>query len=378
MAFTPEPMLPGDLHEGAARLARAASEELVRLPTPLARAAALERWWGEAASLGWPLLAVPEAGGGAGGSLEDLAALVEGAASDALPLPLVEVCGVLPALLAAVPAGRATAALAGEARLCPVLDGCGWDGGGASPSALRDAAGALRLSGTARGVPVLPAPTGFLLACPVDGEAGLVLVPATALRQPLRRFERLDGRLSADLALDGVALPAEALLARGPEVAARMVAARELGACLTCVEVVAALGSAIERVIAYLSERRQFGAPLSSLQALRHKVAETFVTFETLRALTLRVLRTLAADGGAFEAAGADARKAAGGSREVALLKLHVGREARRAAETIIQLHGGMGMTEELPATRLNKRLLMAEFEYGDAALHARRLLRAA
>ena len=47
-------------------------------------------------------------------------------------------------------------------------------------------------------------------------------------------------------------------------------------------------------------------------------------------------------------------------------------------AQTIIQLHGGMGMTQELPATRLNKRLMMVEFEYGDAAWHARQLLRAA
>ena len=63
---------------------------------------------------------------------------------------------------------------------------------------------------------------------------------------------------------------------------------------------------------------------------------------------------------------------------DVALAKLYLGQAARQAAETIIQLHGGMGMTEELPVTRLNKRLLMAEFDYGGSAWHMRQLLQAA
>lgn len=364
MGFAPEPMLPGDLHEAAARLARTAAEELARITEPAARAEALGRWWEAAAALGWPTLVLPEACGGAGGSLEDLAALIEGAASDALPLPMAEICGVLPTLLAAVPPGRVEAIVTGEARLCPVLGAYqGWDPAGERPAVTWDAQGMLRLSGAALGVPILASPTAYLLACPVDGEAGLMLVPAAALSQPARRYERLDGRLGADLAFDGVMLPAGALLAAGPAVEVRVTEALELGACLTCVEVVAALGSAIARVIAYLAERKQFGVALSSLQALRHKVAETYVTYETLRALVQRLLRRMAAGGA---------------SRDVALAKLHAGRAARRAAETIIQLHGGMGMTQELPATRLNKRLIMAEFDYGDAAWHAHRLLRAA
>ena len=369
MAFAPEPMLPGDLHDSAARLARSANEEVLRLPDPTERADAFGRWWAEAITLGWPALFVPETCGGAGGSVEDLAALVEGAASDALPLPLAEICGVLPTLLTAVPAPRVNAILAGEDRLCPVLDAYqGWAVGNDQPAARREPGGALRLSGTALGVQILASPTGFLLACPLADMAGgsepcLLQVPLVALQQPLRRYERLDGRLSADLSFAGVALPADAILAHGKVVEAKVTKALQLGAFLTCVEVVAALGSAIERVVAYLAERKQFGTALSTQQALRHKVAEIYISYETLRALVQRVLRMVARGGG---------------SREVSLAKLHTGRAARKCAETIIQLHGGMGMTQELPVTRLNKRLLMAEFDYGDAPWHARQLLRAA
>ncbi len=354
-------MLPGDLHDGAARLARQANADLLRLTDPAARADALGRWWGEAVALGWPGLFIPEACGGAGGSIEDLAALVEGAASDALPLPVTAVCGVLPALFAAAPAARVSALA--DARLCPVL--AAYEDWAPDPDRPRatQSEGGVRLAGMALGAEILALPTGYLLACPMDQQPALLLVPAAALRQPPRRYERMDGRLSADLSFDGVVLPADALLASGPAVARAITTALELGACLTCVEVVAGLGSAIERVIAYLAERQQFGVALSSLQALRHKVAETYITYETIRALVQHVLRVVAQGEP---------------SRDVALAKLHIGRAARTAAETIIQLHGGMGMTQELPATRLNKRLMMAEFDYGDAAWHAHRLLRAA
>jgi alkylation response protein AidB-like acyl-CoA dehydrogenase len=361
VAFVPEPMLPGDLYEGAARLARAANEDLLRLTEPATRADALGRWWGEAVALGWPSLFVPEACGGAGGSLEDLSALVEGAASDALPLPVAAICGVLPTLFAAAQAERVVALM--DARLCPVLVSYeGWASAAGRPLAER-MDGAIRLTGSALGVEILEGVTGYLVAAPLESQPALLLVPAASLRQPLRRYERMDGRLSADLSFDGVELPADALLAHGPNVARQVAAALELGACLTCVEVVAGLGSAIERVISYLANRRQFGVALSSLQALRHKVAETYITYETIRAMVQHLLRMVARGGAA---------------REVALAKLYIGRAARRAAETIIQLHGGMGMTQELPATRLNKRLMMAEFDYGDADWHAHQLLRAA
>ena len=374
MAFVSEPMLSGDLYDSAAKLGRAANAELLRLADPAARVDAGARWWTEVVALGWPILAIPEACGGVGGSVEDVASLVEGAASDALLLPVAAICGVLPLVLAAASPDRVGALAAGiaegSARLCPVLEAYhGWAPAADRPRAVQAPDGSLRLYGTALGVEILAAPTGYVLACPVADalgheQPGLILVPASVLPAPFR-YERMDGRLSADLSFTATALPADALLARGAAVADQVKAALELGALLTCVEVVSALGAALGCVITYLSERKQFGVALSSLQALRHKVAETYITYEMLKALVQHVLRTAGQGGGPA-------------SRDVALAKLHVGRSARKAAETIIQLHGGMGMTQELPATRMNKRLLMAEFDYGDAAWHARQLLRAA
>ena len=365
MPFTPAPLIPSDLYDGAARLARDAAQELVRLTEPGARAVAIGRRWHQIQALGWPMLMLPEAAGGAGGTLEDVVALIDGAAQEALPLPLSAICGIAPILLSAArPAGLAV--LEGEAPI-PILDAyAGWMPRPDPPCAIRDPSGSLHLAGSASGVDTLLEPGSFLLACPLqdDGsdDAALIVIPGGSLQQRPRLFERMDGRLGADIDLDGTVLPATALLAQGPGVAQAIDAALDTGAFLSCVEVSAALGHALELVVGYLSDRNQFGVALSTFQALRHKVAELYVIHETLRATVVHLLH----------AADTNGRLP---SRDVSLAKLHFGRAARRAAEKIIQLHGGMGMTEELPATRLNKRLMMAEFEFGDAAWHARKLL---
>jgi len=249
-----------------------------------------------------------------------------------------------------------------------VLDAfAGWRVAGKAPHASKMPDGRLRLDGAAIAVETPFNAEAYLVACPLDDngaiEPALLLVRREQLSQPPRLFERVDGRLAADLSFAGLVLPAASLLGQGPAVGRSAAAALDLGAFLSCVEAQAALGTALEMVIAYLSDRKQFGAALSSFQALRHKVAELYVVYETLRATVVHLLHAAGSTGSLPP-------------REVALAKMHFGRSTRRAAEKIIQLHGGMGMTEELPATHLNKRLVMVEFEYGDTAWHARQLLR--
>ena len=123
------------------------------------------------------------------------------------------------------------------------------------------------------------------------------------------------------------------------------------------------MGALLEQTIAYLTSRVQFDAPLASFQALRHKVADLYVAQENARAMVAGLLEQID-EPGRWPA------------RELDLAKLYLGPASRRFAAGTIQLHGGMGMTEELPASRLAKRLLMVEFEYGDTAFQEARLLR--
>jgi alkylation response protein AidB-like acyl-CoA dehydrogenase len=353
MPFVPAPIFPGDAHETARRLAEDVAAALLQAPDAAAEFAALHAAWSRVVSLGWPATLVAEEAGGAGGMLEDLAALADGAGHAALPLPLAAACAVAPHLLAMAPGHPLLAELAGgTARPCPILPEAARDPGMVAPHL-----DGVRLRGGVVGVEVPPDPTHLLL---VAGDA-LLLLPADAAGISHVLSQRIDRRLAADWDFAEVVVRPEAVIAQGPAVRRRAVEAHDLGALVTCVEATAACGALIAQTIAHLSTRVQFGAPLAANQALRHRVAEMYVEYETLRALVVQAVR--AADtsiGAAWE--------------DIAFAKLRLGQAGRAIAEAAIQCHGGMGLTDHLPATRLARRILMAEHEYGDRAFQAARL----
>lgn len=214
------------------------------------------------------------------------------------------------------------------------------------------------MTGAAVGIETPPDPTHVLV---VLGDA-LLLVGAEDPGVTVTRYQRIDGRPSADWRFTGVAVAA---LARGQEVVRRAAEARDLGALLTCVEAVSAAGALIEQTIDYLLNRVQFGVPLATHQALRHRVADMYVAYENLRGLVSQALRSAVAGGPEAW-------------RDIAFAKLSLGEAGRFIAQSTIQCHGGMGMTEGLQAIRLARRIMMAEFEYGDRSVQAGRLLAAA
>jgi len=332
MHFTADTMFPGDLFDAASRFASAAGGDL-----PGA--------WRQAVAMGWPALLVDEARGGAGGTLADLGAVLEGCARHALGLPLVRRCAQAPALLVAAPGRAADAALRALGAGHMDIDVAVGDALVVTP--LPD--GGVRLAGRIEGVDAELPFTHLLLAA---GEH-LLLLPQAVLPPAASRHAGIDGARSADLLVDGIALPASAVLCVGPESRTAAAVARDLASLATALQMAATLGATIEHCIAHLGARVQFGVALSTFQVLRHRVVELYVDYESASVLLARLVHDTVACGRLS-------------SRDAALAKLYLNGLARRGAEASIQLHGGMGMTAELPATRLARRLLCAEFEFGD------------
>jgi alkylation response protein AidB-like acyl-CoA dehydrogenase len=351
MPFTAKPIIGGDAFEQACGIGLAADGELALLADSAEQTACLRRHWDAITQLGWLTTMIPEEAGGAGGELSDVAALIGGVGRGGLPLPIVAACGVLPHLLAEHPSVLAPLA-DGRLRIALIPDDAARDD---EADALRLADG--RLSGTAVGIETPPDPTHALAV--VDD--ALLLIAADAPGVTVTRYQRIDGRPSADWRFIGGAAE---VLERGGSITRRAAEARDLGALLTCVEAVSAAGALLEQTIDYLLNRVQFGVPLATHQALRHRVAEMYVEYENLRGLVAHALRGAAA--GAPDA-----------WRDIAFAKLRLGEAGRFIAQSTIQCHGGMGMTEGLPAIRLARRIMMAEFEYGDRSVQAQRLLAA-
>ncbi|WP_295540657.1 acyl-CoA dehydrogenase family protein [uncultured Pseudacidovorax sp.] len=317
--------------------------------------------------LGWTATLVPEADGGVGGTLADLASVVEGLAAQGLQLPVVEACAVVPLLLRAAPAEVAgpwlQAVAESEVQMAPLaaLSVLPED---SSLRAVRSDGGFV-LDGRVPGVDVTLPASHWLAVATLDGAPALFLVDAERIGAPAARYRTMEGRRAADFVLAAVALPATALIAQGEPLRAALAAAGDAALLLTLVDTVAAQAALIRHTLTHLQERRQFGVALATFQVLRHRVADMFVKAQCAQGLVMHAFHAL-------DAGAPDLR------RTLQLARLSIAETARAAAEAAIQMHGGMGLSEEVLATRLAQRLIASEFRYGDRLGQLAQLLHAA
>ncbi|MGE4242992.1 acyl-CoA dehydrogenase family protein [Ramlibacter sp.] len=317
------------------------------------------------AEMGWALTLVPEELGGLGGTLADVAATIEGLATHGVQLPVIETSAVAPLLLQA----NAESAAQWLPQLC---DGNARFGVLAALSMpLRDVAVQARqldigweLAGSVRGADVTLSPTHRVLAARVQGSGEIALFVLDADRlQPAATYRTMEGRLAADFALDALSVPASACIARGAAASAALARADQAALLLTAIDTVASLAALLRATIAHLQERKQFGVALATFQALRHRVADMFVRYQAAKGLAIHAF-------GEYDAGSASL------DRTLRLMKVSHAESARASAEAAIQMHGGMGVSEEVLATRLAQRLIASEFRYGDRLTHSSRLLR--
>ena len=165
----------------------------------------------------------------------------------------------------------------------------------------------------------------------------------------------IDGRLGAGLDLKGVEVPASARLGAGDSDALPIIEeVLDRGALAVCAEACGAMQSVNALTLDYLKQRKQFGQPLASFQVLQHRLVDMNVMFEETRAVVHAALA-------AVDTRGANA------PRLIATAKVQTARAARFVGGQGVQLHGGMGMTDELAIGHYYKRLMVCESLFGDA-----------
>ncbi|SEK08539.1 Acyl-CoA dehydrogenase [Variovorax sp. OK605] len=352
MSFTP--LFPGMLLDAAARFAQDNENTKDFAGTDPVR------------EMGWTCTLVPEAAGGVGGTLGDLASIVVGLAAHGVHLPVVETCAVAPLLLQAAGADISArwleAVCEGSAKIAPLT---------ALSASLDDIAVTAKqldigyaFTGEVKGVDVSLAATHYIVPAVLQGsdETALFLVDLEHMPAPAATYRTMEGRRSADFRLDGVTVPAVACIARGAAADAAIEQADNAALLLTAADTVAALTTLIEQTVKHLQERRQFGVALASFQVLRHRTADMYVRYLCAKGLMLHAFQE-------------HERGAANLRRTLRLMKVALAETARLCAEGAIQMHGGMGVSEEVLATRMAQRLLASEFRYGDRMTHASRLL---
>ncbi len=191
----------------------------------------------------------------------------------------------------------------------------------------------------------------------------LVVVPADAPGVSVRDYRSIDGQRAATVTLAGVQVPAAGLLGAAGAGWDILDAAADYGATLLCAEALGAMDAIFAATLEYLKTRTQFGAPIGKFQALQHRMADMFIHLEQARSMAM-----LAA--GKVASADAGERR-----RIVSAAKARVGQAAKFVGQQAVQLHGGMGVTDELPAAHHFKRLTMIELTLGDSDHHLERFI---
>jgi alkylation response protein AidB-like acyl-CoA dehydrogenase len=196
-------------------------------------------------------------------------------------------------------------------------------------------------------------------------EDGITLfaVPADAPGVQRTEYRMLDGQRAADVRFDGVRLGADALIGEaGPAGPCWRPRSTTAPACCAP-KPSGAMDALFAATLEYLKTRQQFGVPIGKFQALQHRMADMYIHLEQARSMAM--LAAVRLRGGNP----AERRQA------VSAAKYRVGQAARFVGQQAVQLHGGMGVTDELPAAHYFKRLTTIELTLGDSDHHLARFM---
>jgi alkylation response protein AidB-like acyl-CoA dehydrogenase len=214
---------------------------------------------------------------------------------------------------------------------------------------------------TGEKVVVLGAPAADKLAVSANTEKGLslFLVDSSSKGLKIRPYVTLDEQRAGDVVLSGA--KGELL---GTEGAALPVIEEvmDFATALICAEAVGAMKFACDTTLEYLKTRKQFGVPIGTFQALQHRMVDMYVSYE--QAKSMACLAASKSD------SPVDAKDRA---RAISAAKIKIADNCRHVSQEAIQLHGGMGMTEEMKVSHTFRRLTMIAQQFGDAEHHLAR-----
>jgi len=322
--------------------------------------------WAQYAELGLLSLPFPEVQGGLGGNAVDVMVVMEEIGRGLLLEPYlssVVTCGGLirdsaseaqkDKLLPPIGAGKLQIALAayeagGRFNLAHVAckadkQGADWQLTG-HKSVVLDGASAQYFLVAARNVGKVSDRDGI----------SVFLVPRAAPGVTVRPYPTQSGGRAADLLLQNVVLQADALVGAAGHGLAIVERAVDQACAALCAEAVGIMTALNQATLEYLKTRKQFGVAIGTFQALKHKMADMLIAAEQSRSMAI------------IAAVNADSPDAASRRRAIAAAKAYIGQAGRLVGQQAVQMHGGMGVVDDLIVSHYFKRLTMIDLTFGD------------
>ena len=321
--------------------------------------------WQEIVDLGWLGIAVPEAQGGVGLSMAEVAPIAEQMGRRLLATPFATCTIAAQALLAAGDEAQCGEWLprivAGEVATLALTEPHGdWNLGHVEATAKPQSEGYV-LSGTKQFVVYAQNAALVVASVTVDGAVRLALIERSAIPDSALRREIIidETKRSYELTLDGITVPASELLDAGRSGIA--LGQIELAsALLQAAEMCGGTQSAIDYTIEYLRTRKQFGKLIGEYQALKHPITNAYVAYEKARSHMLSAAHNFGQQGV--------------GEIAVRMAKASADKAYSFAADRAVQFHGGFGFTHDCDAGLYRRSAIWHASQYGDAAWHRSKL----
>ena len=333
--------------------------------------------WRTFADLGWLGIAFPEENGGFGGTPVETMILMEAFGKGLVLEPFVPtvVLGGSALVYGGTSAGHKhllERLIEGELllSLASAEAGSRYDPAHVETRARREGSD-LVIDGAKVAVPYAAAADKLIVSVRTSGGRAdaegisLVLVDGNAPGVSRRDYRTVDGQRASDVRFSGVRVPADALLGELGEGLPLLERVLDFGLGALAAEAVGLMSFMQRTTLSYLKAREQFGVPIGSFQALQHRAVDMLIQLELARSIVYYGTMALVEDG--------DARSR---GKALSATKVQVSRSGRYVGQQAIQLHGGIGMSEEYAVGHYFKRMSMLELALGDVNHHLRRYVR--
>ncbi len=331
--------------------------------------------WSEMADLGWLGIPLAEEQGGLGMGMAETILITEAMGRGLAPEPFQSAVVLCGGLLADIGSPEQVAdwlepLIGGEKRLAPALSEAGSRYGldAVATRAESNGDGSWTLDGEKVQVLDGVGADGFVVSAEAVDAAGrggltLFLVPADAAGVEIVPQKRVDSRNAALVRFRAVEVRAQEVLGETNGGLKPLERAVDRATVALCGEMLGMMTEAFERTIEYLKSRSQFGVLIGTFQALKHRAAKMFIQIELSRSTVMAAARAL-------DEAGDDA------AEQVANAKARCSDALILVTNEALQMHGGIGMTDEHDIGLFIKRARACEFTFGDAAFHRQRFAR--
>ncbi len=191
----------------------------------------------------------------------------------------------------------------------------------------------------------------------------LFVVDADAAGVDVQSYRTQDGARAAEIKLNNVEVSAASLLGAEGQALPVIESVLQRATLAICAEAVGAMEVAYQKTVEYTKTRVQFGVPIAKFQALQHRMADMFVEHQQAKSIVLMAAMKLDQGG-------------EGAAKAISAMKVCVGKAARAVGQEAVQIHGGIGVTDELDVGHYFKRLTMIELLFGNTAYHTQNFAR--